>query len=124
MSMAISGAKQSATKIAVRFTRLIRTNQFWCGFGCMTLLLVNGCLSRPPLVKQSFAFALPSVVSNTPAASNRVLAIRSLTVEPPFDGPSLIYRTGEFSYERDSYANFLVSPAQSLVVPVREYFRG
>jgi hypothetical protein len=88
------------------------------------LLLATGCLSRPPLVKQSFAFALPSVLTNTTAAIDHVLAIRRLTVEAPFDGPTLVYRTGEFSYESDHYATFLVSPAESFVAPIREYFRG
>jgi hypothetical protein len=88
-------------------------------------IFAGGCLSRPALVKESFAFALPSVVSNTPtAATDRVLAIRRIGVEPPFDDPSLIYRTGEFSYERDHYAGFLVSPAEGFVAPIRDYFRG
>jgi cholesterol transport system auxiliary component len=90
----------------------------------LIVVFAGGCLSRPPLVKQSFAFALPSVLTNTPAVTDRVLAILRLTVEPPFDGPTLVYRTGEFSYESDHYATFLVSPAESFVAPIREYFRG
>jgi len=85
--------------------------------------LATGCLSRPVLVKQSFAFTPQLVVSNAPAASDRVLGVRRLNVAAPFDGASLVYRTGEFSYEHDHYAEFLVSPAESLLVPIREYVR-
>ena len=35
----------------------------------------------------------------------------------------LVYRTGEFSYERDPYAEFLVPPARDLLAPIRGYFR-
>jgi ABC-type uncharacterized transport system auxiliary subunit len=113
-----------AVRLAINFRRLVSANLLWFASALLMSMFVGGCLSRPALDKQSFALALPSVVSNTPAMNNRVLAIRRLTVEPPFDGPTLVYRTGEFSYERDHYANFLVSPAESFGAPVREYFRG
>jgi hypothetical protein len=43
-----------------------------------------------------------------------VLSIRALQIAAPFDGRSLVYRTGDYSYERDPYAEFLSSPAQEL----------
>jgi len=82
------------------------------------LSLVTGCLSRPHLEKESFGFALPARTAESGAHGSRVLRIRSLQVTPPFDGRSLVYRTGEFSYERDPYAEFLVSPAEGLLAPV------
>jgi hypothetical protein len=48
------------------------------------------------------------------------LGIRSLQIAAPFEGGSLVYRTGEFSYERDPYAEFLESPDQELIAPLRE----
>jgi len=68
-----------------------------------------GCLSRPPLNKQTYAFSI---------RGERVLYIRSLQIASPFDGRSLVYRTGEFSYRGDPYAEFLSSPAELLITPV------
>ena len=84
---------------------------------------VTGCLSRPSLVKESFAFAIPPA-SNAPAEMGRVIGIRQISVAAPFDTQPLTYRTGNDSYERDSYAGFLVSPEQSLAEPVRAYLRN
>ena len=55
--------------------------------------------------------------------NGRILEIRTLQIAPPFDGRSLIYRTGEFSYQRDPYAGFLGLPAEGLVGPVSEMLR-
>lgn len=91
---------------------------------CVAVLL-NGCLSRPSLIKESFAFSLPPpAVVLTTDGNGRVLGIHRLAIAPPFDSQSLIYRTGEFSYERDPYAQFLAPPAESLLAPVRGYLRG
>jgi hypothetical protein len=48
-----------------------------------------------------------------------VLGIRHLRIAPPFDGRSLIYRIGEFSYVRDPYAEFLDPPEEEMMAPVR-----
>ena len=52
-----------------------------------------------------------------------MLEIRTLQIAPPFDGRPLIYRTGEFSYQRDPYAGFLGLPAEGLVGPISEMLR-
>jgi cholesterol transport system auxiliary component len=83
-----------------------------------------GCLSKPPLNGQTFAFSTPVFLATNGAASDRVLGIKSLQIAPPFDGRSLVYRTGEFSYEPDPYAGFLGSPAQGLIAPVCAMLRG
>jgi hypothetical protein len=57
------------------------------------------------------------------AWSQRVVSIRSLRVSAPFDDRSLVYRVGDFSYEADPYAEFLVSPAESLRQPIRSWMR-
>jgi len=82
-----------------------------------------GCLSKPPLKKQTFAFVTPGLAATNAVAGNRVLGLRTLQIAPPFDGRSLVYRTGEFSYERDPYAGFLDSPAEGLVAPICEMLR-
>ncbi len=85
--------------------------------------LLTGCLSRPALQKQSFAFSGPPMPTTAAAAHEhgRIAVLRRVTVAAPFDSQSLIYRTGEFSYERDSYAEFLVPPAEALSTPLCAY---
>jgi len=95
-----------------------------------TLLLVTalggltGCLSRPVLKEQTFVFNVPAGGATKADASRRVLGIRSLQIAAPFAGRALIYRTDEFSYVRDPYAEFLDLPADELVAPIREWLRG
>ena len=79
-----------------------------------------GCLSRPNLDEQTFAFSAPALLSTNGSANHRVLGIKSLQISPPFDARSFVYRTGEFAYERDPYARFLGLPAEQLAVPVSE----
>ena len=84
-------------------------------FGFVSVaLLLGGCLSRPSIKTQTFAFSIPSPAGTNNAPEVHVLAIRALQISPPFDGRPLVYRTGDFSYERDPYAEFLSSPAEEL----------
>jgi hypothetical protein len=85
---------------------------------------LTGCLSRPALNKQTFAFGVPVIAGTNVIASDRVLGIRNLQIAAPFEGRSLVYRTGEFTYVRDPYAEFLVSPAEELMTPVCGWLRG
>jgi uncharacterized lipoprotein YmbA len=84
-----------------------------------TAALLTGCLARPHLNKQTFIFAPPSLPAPGSIPGGRVLGIRMLEVAPPFDGRGFVYRTGEFSFDRDPYAQFMVSPAEALVSPIR-----
>lgn len=95
----------------------------WLARICGTALFVSafgwcGCLSRPPLKEHTFAFSTAVFSATNAAAGDRVLGVRTLQIASPFDGRSLIYRTGEFSFERDPYALFLGLPADGLVAPV------
>jgi ABC-type uncharacterized transport system auxiliary subunit len=85
---------------------------------------LTGCLSRPALEKQTFAFSVPAIAATNVVASDRVLGIRNLQIAAPFEGRSLVYRTGEFSYVRDPYAEFLEPPAEELMFPLRELLRS
>lgn len=89
----------------------------------VALCCLTGCLARPHLDRQSFIFALPSTATPKAATGSRVLGIRTLQVAEPFEGRSFVYRTGEFSYDRDPYAEFMVHPAEGLVVPISSWFR-
>lgn len=79
-----------------------------------------GCLSKPPLNAQTFAFGAPALPATNSVPNGRVLEIRTLQITPPFDGRSFVYRTGEFSYQRNPYAQFLGLPAEGLIGPVSE----
>ena len=74
--------------------------------------------------KQTFAFSAPAIPATNVLASNRVLGIRNLQIAAPFEGRSFVYRTGEFSYVLDPYAEFLESPAEELMAPLRGWLRG
>jgi len=87
------------------------------------ICFLTGCLARPHLDKQSFIFAPPSIATPKADSGSRVLGIRTLQVAEPFEGRSFVYRTGEFSYDRDPYAEFMVHPAEGLVLPISSWFR-
>jgi len=87
------------------------------------VLALCGCLSKPPLHKQMFTFGATSAAPAGAVAGDRVLGIRHLRIAPPFDGRSLVYRTDEFSYVRDPYAEFLDSPEEAMMAPVRGCLR-
>ena len=84
---------------------------------------LTGCISRPVLNKQTFTFNAPAISATNVVAGDRVLGIRNLQIAAPFEGRSLVYRTGEFSYVRDPYAEFLEPPAEELLAPMRVWLR-
>jgi cholesterol transport system auxiliary component len=84
---------------------------------------LTGCISRPALNKQTFMFNAPAIPATNAVASDRVLGIRSLQIAAPFEGRSFVYRTAEFSYVRDPYAEFLGPPAEELLAPMRGWLR-
>jgi uncharacterized lipoprotein YmbA len=83
------------------------------------LFLLTGCLSRPALKIETFSFGLPAVVGANATAAAPVLGIKTITIAAPFGGRSLVYRTGEFAYEHDPYAEFLDFPERELLAPMR-----
>ena len=85
--------------------------------------LLTGCLARPHLNSQSFIFAPPPPPAASAAQATRVLGLRSLDIAAPFEGRAFVYRTGQFAYDRDPYAEFLVSPAEGLVAPICGWMR-
>jgi cholesterol transport system auxiliary component len=85
---------------------------------------LTGCLSRPALDKQTFAFGMPVIAATNVVAGDQVLGIRNLQIAAPFEGRSLVYRTEEFSYVRDPYAEFLEPPTEELMSPLRESLRA
>ena len=89
------------------------------GLYFVLLLALSGCLSRKPLTKQTFALTVSHPAHVTAPANAPSLTLRQIFVAAPFDSPAFTYRTGQFSYERDPYAGFIVSPAETLNDPIR-----
>ena len=90
----------------------------------VSVCALSGCLSKPALNRQTFAFSAPEKMAPANAAATRVLGIRKLEIAAPFEGRPFVYRTGDHAYQRDPYAAFLDTPAESLVVTIREWLRG
>jgi hypothetical protein len=72
----------------------------------LALMISTGCLSRAPLAKESFMLSSPASKASIRRSGTGV------------------YRTGENSFERDPYAEFLTSPGRSLAKPIRVYLRN
>jgi hypothetical protein len=92
-------------------------------FWMAALVVLTGCLSRAPLKKESFSFSVPSPTNASASVSDRNLGIRSVEVASAYQGRLFVYRTGESGYERDPYAEFFVSPSESLLHAFRNYLR-
>lgn len=88
-------------------------------FGVLAFAVaLGGCLTRPSVKTQTFAFSAPLLVTTNNVPRGNVLGIRSVQVAPPFDERSLVYRTGDYSYEPDPYAQFLSPPSQELAATI------
>jgi hypothetical protein len=94
--------------------------------GLLLLLLLlaglvgNGCLSKPALKQQTFAFQNPPLATTT-SATGGVVAVHPISVSPLFNRPSFVYRTGPEAYETDAYAGFLVAPSKAIDIAVRAH---
>src|ERR1700733_14029092 len=85
--------------------------------------LLTGCLARPHLDRESFVFSPPPPATAAAAPGGRVLGIRTLQVAAPFEGRAFVYRTGDFAYDRDPFAEFMTPPADGLMTPIRHWWR-
>lgn len=91
------------------------------------MLGAAGCLSRPAVVRQTFAFESPAPRPTAAGGSEKgtgVVAIRSFEISPLFASQAFVYRLGAEAYEFDPYAGFIVPPNRALEIPVRAYLRN
>jgi ABC-type uncharacterized transport system auxiliary subunit len=87
---------------------------------CLALcLFLAGCLSKPALVEQSFAFQTPTLTGSAAGKGMGTLVVPPVVVSPLFANQPLVYRLGPNEYETDPYADFLVPPDESLTIPIR-----
>jgi|HubBroStandDraft_5_1064220.scaffolds.fasta_scaffold247381_1 hypothetical protein len=108
MIMITQSQSKSAGSLSVRAAALLLL---------LIALVGNGCLSKPSLRTQIFAFQSPPAA--TAASSMGVVMLRSVTVSPVFDNNSFIYRTGPETYEIDPYASFMATPGEAIGIAVR-----
>ena len=85
--------------------------------------VVTGCETGPSWKKQSFVFSLPADPPTT-NASDRVVALKRVSISPTFQSRSFSYRTGDNSYEQDPYAGFLIPPERALAESIRASMRA
>jgi len=86
--------------------------------------LLGGCLSRSPVKARAFLFAVPAgQIPGTASTFRGPIAIRRVRVAAPFDGQSLVYRTGEYSYESDPYAEFFAPCSETLDCAISQWLR-
>jgi len=88
----------------------------------MTALLLAGCLSRPPLRQELFAFE-PTVKPLPGAANTNVLSLRLVSVNTPFNEISFVYKTGPQRFETDPNAAFMATPEHLLFPAIQSGLR-
>lgn len=90
--------------------------------------VLAGCgsiLSKPYPQKTRYAIMLQDSAAATPAAISprtpESLCVRGLVVNEPFDGLSLVYRTGAASFETDYYNTFVAAPDRLVTGVLEQY---
>lgn len=91
-------------------------------FALLAGLVCNGCLSRPAIRQDTFAFQSPPPKANQ--SPGTVLSLSSVDVSALFDRQRFVYRTSPEAYEMDPYAAFLASPGQAIAIAIRAYLLG
>lgn len=96
---------------------------FWSGTLWISILVAfacNGCLSKPALKHDAYAFQNPPPSKTVTAADGGVIAC-SVAVSPLFNRHQFVYRIGPEAYETDPYAGFLVAPGQAVAIATRAH---
>lgn len=90
--------------------------------------VLGGCgsvLSKPYPQKTRYAIMLQGSAAATPVSTSQhtpeSLCVRGLVVNEPFDGLSLVYRTGAVSFETDYYNTFVAAPDRLLTGVLEQY---
>lgn len=91
--------------------------------GC--LFLCSGCLSKPPLAKETFVLTRTGKTA-APAAKNALpsLGVKSFSVAPAYENRLFLYRTTDETFEQDPYAELLVPPSRLMPHVFRAHLRA
>ena len=82
----------------------------------ITLLGLASCTlpTRPPVEPRSWMVAPERTAAPRQARSDVWLKMGSVSVSPPFDGKSLVYRTADQRYEKDFYNVYATIPSEMI----------
>lgn len=84
-------------------------------FSFAFLVLVSCSLpTRPPVGPTTWMVSPERTTAPRIARTDILLKIGSVSVTPPFDGRSLVYRTGDQRYEKDFYNVYTTIPAEMI----------
>jgi uncharacterized lipoprotein YmbA len=80
------------------------------------LITVAGCSipQQPAPSKSQFLLNIETKAQNPLPTLPCCLHLRTVSVQSPFSGTALIYRTGALTYQKDYYNQFLTAPDQQL----------
>ncbi len=94
-------------------------------FIILSLVIVTGCNLKPRVPDGKQLFLLDVVRSEEKSAViiDASLKIRSCKVTEPFNGRSLVYRTGSVRHEQDHYNLFLTCPDEQMTEILRMWFQ-
>ncbi|MBF0530746.1 MAG: hypothetical protein HQK55_16065, partial [Deltaproteobacteria bacterium] len=88
------------------------------GLACLSLFLgllmaLTACSGLKQSYPEKYYYALNAQrpAQNLPNSSGPNLLVGRFRVSPRYEGKSLVYRTGDLTYQADYYNEFLVSPA-------------
>jgi uncharacterized lipoprotein YmbA len=87
----------------------------------ITLTVFSGCSQRKAYDKHYYF--LSSIRKAQPITRQKdfILEVSNFTIDSPFGGKGLVYRTGEMKYETDFYNEFLVSPRSMITEKTRNW---
>lgn len=88
------------------------------------LVAAAGCgniLSKPYPEKTRYAFAVVMPAETRPAGTLPPLRIATIRANPPYDGLSLVYKTGDSTFSADYYNTFVALPDRLLSGEVETY---
>ena len=78
--------------------------------------------TRPPVGPTTWMVAPDRTTPPRQARTDIWLKMGSVSVAPPFDGRSLVYRTGDQRYEKDFYNVYTVIPSEMISNAERNWF--
>lgn len=91
---------------------------------CLTLLILASCSlpTRAPVTPSAWLVAPERTGTPYKPRTDFWLKIGSVSVAPPFDGRSLVYRLGDQRYEKDFYNIYSAIPADMIANAERQWF--
>lgn len=83
--------------------------------------LCSGCAGRSSYAKRQFVLEVTRPAQPARQSHDAVLAVRSFSIDPLYDGRGLKYRKGESEYETDFYNEFVLAPQVLLTSQTRNW---